>query len=289
MFLRRIFPLLIFISSAFSYGKELRLISLSPNITEIIFLLKKESVLTGRSSVCCYPKTALKVPIVGNLGDPDLEKVISIKPDAIVLTMARDMSKVRILRNLGLKVYILPSNSISQYLETINVLGEILNAKESANKEIARVKENISELEIKNLTIPDIKKPKVFWEVWDNPVITTGKNSFINEYIYLAGGKNIIGNINKPYFYASKESIMSAKPDVIIAPCMKPSKIKELETAIGWKNLPAVKNKRVYGDIDPNLVYILGPRMFDAISVIREHLYCRNNTELFREDANLNR
>ena len=280
MFLRKIFPLLVFISSACLCGKELKLISLSPNITEIIFLLKKESALTGRSSVCCYPQDALKVPIAGNLGDPDLEKVISIKPDVIVLTMAKDMSKIRILRNLGIKVYILPSNSISKYLETVNALGEILNAKESSKKEIERVKEKISELERKNLTIPDIKKPKVFWEVWNNPIITTGKNSFINEYIYLAGGQNIIGNINKPYFYTSKESIMSAKPDVMIAPCMKPSKIKELETAIGWKNLPAVKNKRVYGNIDPNLVYILGPRMFDAISVIREYLYCRNNTEL---------
>ena len=280
MLIRKIFLLLIFIPSAYLHGKELKIISLSPNLTEIIFLLKKESTITGRSSVCCYPMDALKIPIAGNLGDPNLEKAISIKPDAVVLTMVKDMSKIRILKNLGIKVYIFPSNSISQYLETVNNLGEILNAKESAKKEVERVKSKMSELERKNLAIPDNKKPKVFWEVWDNPIITAGKNSFIDEYIYLAGGKNIMGKIKKSYFYTSKENIISAKPDVIIAPYMKASKIKELETAIGWKNLPAIKNKRVYGSLDPNLVYILGPRMFDAISVIHKCLYVQNNTKL---------
>lgn len=273
MLIRKIFPLLISISSAYLYGEELKIISLSPNLTEIIFLLKKESNLVGRSSVCCYPQDSLKVPIAGNLGDPSLEKVISIKPDVIVLTMVKDMSKIRILKNLGIKIYIFPSNNISQYLETVSNLGKILNAEESAKKEVERVKGKISKLERGNLAIPDNEKPKVFWEVWDNPIITTGKNSFIDEYIYLAGGENIMGKIKKSYFYTSKENIISAKPDVIIAPHMKTSKIKELETAIGWKSLPAVKNKRVYGNIDPNLVYILGPRMFDAISVIHECLY----------------
>ena len=273
MLLRKIFTLLIFISSALSYGEELKIISLSPNLTEIIFLLKKESNLAGRSSVCCYPQDTLKFPIAGNLGDPDLEKVISIKPDAIVLTMVKDMSKIRILKNLGIKVHIFQSNNISQYLETVRTLGEILNAKEVAKQEIERVKSKIFELESANLAIRNNKKPKVFWVVWDNPIITAGKNSFIDEYICLAGGENIMGEIKKSYFYTSKENIISAKPDIIIAPNMKASKIKELETAIGWKKLPAVKNKRVYGSLDLNLVYILGPRMFDAISVIHNCLY----------------
>lgn len=273
MLLRKIFPLLVFTFSAYLYGKELRLISLSPNLTEIIFLLKKESSLVGRSSVCCYPKESLKIPIAGDLGDPNLEKIISTKPDVIVLTSVKEMSKIRILKNLGIKIYILPSTSISQYFETVSNLGKILNAKEEAEKEVGRAKEKISELEKKNLAIPDKEKPKVFWEVWDNPIITGGGNSFINEYISLAGGKNITGNINKSYFYTSKEGIISAKPDIIIAPCMKPSKIEELESAIGWKKLPAVRNKRVYGNLDPNLVYVLGPRMFDAILAIHECLY----------------
>jgi len=270
------FMLFFFLSYSYLYGKELRLISLSPNLTETIFLLKKESNLIGRSSVCCYPQEALKIPIAGNLGDPNLEQIISIKPDVIVLTMVKDMSKIRILKNLGIKVYILPSNSISQYLEVISTLGKILNAEELAQKEITRIKGKISELERKNLSIPDKEKPKVFWEVWDSPIITAGKDSFINEYISLAGGKNIINNVNKSYFYTSKENIISSKPDVIIAPYMTSSKIKELETAIGWKNLPAVKNKRVYGNLDLNLVYILGPRMFDAISVINKCIYPQN-------------
>ena len=278
MLLRKLLPLLLFFSLTYLYGKELKLVSLSPNITEIIFLLKKESNLMGRSSVCCYPQDASHIPIAGNLGDPDLEKIISIKPDIIVLTMVKDMSKIHILRNLGIKIDILPTNNISQYLDTVNALGKILSAKKSAKREIAKVKEKIAELERENLAIPDSKKIKVFWEVWDNPMITTGKNSFLNEFIFLAGGKNITDNINKSYFYISKENIISAKPDVIIAPSMKTTKIKELETAIGWKSLPAVKNKRVYGDLDLNLVYILGPRMFNAISVIHKCLYPNGKT-----------
>lgn len=265
--------LLIFFPLVYLYGKELKVVSLSPNLTELIFLLKKESTLIGRSSVCSFPADALKIPIVGNLGNPDLEKIISIKPDIIVLTMAKDMSKIHILRNLGIKVYILPTNRISEYLDTVSALGKILNAEETAVKEIVKVKEKITELKKKNLSIPDNKKIKVFWEIWDNPIITAGKNSFLDEYITFAGGKNITGNINRSYFYISKENIISINPDIIIAPCMKTSKIKELETNIGWKRLPAVKSKKVYGNLDPNLVYILGPRMFDAITAIHNCLY----------------
>ncbi len=250
-----------------------RIVSLSPNLTEIILALGGKSSLVGRSSASDYIKEAKTVPVAGDMGNPNLEQIVLLKADIVVASNLTNPSDARIIENLGLKFYLLKTENFEEYYSTVDTLGKILDKNREAEEEIERIKQGLSEFKKENKSIPFLKRPKVFWEIWDNPLITVGNKAFLNEFIELAGGINITANVNRSYFQISKESILTANPDVIIAPDLSTRSVKDMKTSIGWDAVSAVKNNRVYTNIDPNLVNVFGPRILSTIQLIHNLLY----------------
>ncbi len=250
-----------------------RIVSLSPNLTEIIIVLGGQSSLVGRSSACNYIEDAKSIPIAGDMGAPNLEKIILLKANIVVASALRNPSDARIIENLGIKFYLLESESFKDYYAAVEILGKLLGKEKEAEKETGRVKSALSEFKENNTSIPLSNRPKVFWEIWNNPLITIGNKAFLNEFIVLAGGRNITANVNRSYFEISKESVMIADPDVIIAPGLSPKSVKDMKSGIGWSSMSAVKNNRVYTDFDLNLVNVFGPRMITTIQLIHNLLY----------------
>jgi len=122
--------------------------------------------------------------------------------------------------------------------------------------------------------VPENKKPKVFIEVWHDPLITAGKGSFVDELITLAGGRNIAYDTRRPYSIFSWEEVISRNPDCIILTYMekeKPAKI--MDSRLGGKEILAVKNNRVYADINPDILIRPGPRVVEGIEEIYTRLY----------------
>ena len=250
-----------------------RIVSLSPNLTEIIIILGGESSLVGRSSACSYIEETKFIPIAGDMGAPNLEKIIMLKANVVVASALRNPSDARIIENLGIKFYLLESESFDNYFSSVETLGKIIGKEKEAENEIARVKSGISQFKKEAEKISSADKPKVFWEIWNNPLITIGNQSFLNEFIELAGGISITEEVNRNYFEISKESVMIANPDVIIAPGLSPKAVKDMRSGIGWNSMSAVKNNRVYTDFDLNLVNVFGPRMLTTIQIIHNLLY----------------
>lgn len=253
--------------------EQARIVSLSPNLTEIIIALGGKSSLVGRSSACDYIQDAKSIPIAGDMGSPNLEIIIAMKPNAVVSSGLKNPSEALVIENINIKFYLLPTESFEDYYVSVETLGKLLGKEKEAKKEIERVKSGLFELKERNKAIPASSKPKVFWEIWSNPLITIGNKAFLNEFIELAGGKNITANINRSYFEISKESIMVENPDIIIAPELSQQAVKDMRSAIGWSSISAVKNNRVYTDFDPNLVNVFGPRMLTTIQLIHNLLY----------------
>ena len=263
----------LFLAITASAKNNIRVISLSPSLTEIIFQLNKGDCLVGRSSASNYFKKAKKIPIVGDFGIPAIEQLIVTKPDVVITTALKDPSIQNTIKKLGIKTYILPTNNIKEYYHTVNILGKLLGAEKNADKEILRIKNGLEKYAIQRAKIPKKQHPTVFWEISSSPLMTIGNKSFLNDFIYYAGGRNITSSINKGYFNVSKEWVIHSAPDVIISPSMKKQKIKETKQQLGWDTTPAIKNNRIYGNLDPNLVYILGPRMLEAIQTIHKCLF----------------
>ena len=254
-------------------SNKVRLVSLAPNLTETIFQLKCEKYLVGRSSASNYFKQAKNIPIVGEFGVPSIEQLLLVKPDIVVTPALKDPSVQAIIKNSGIKFYLLPTDSIEQYYETVETLGKILNAEENAKVETERIKNGLDKCLSLINKIPKEKRPKVFWEIWNPPLMTVGNQSFLNDFIYYAGGQNIAENQDKGYFNISQEWVIASAPDVIIAPSIGKNIINQMSSQLGWKSTPAVVNNRIYGNLDQNILYLLGPKMLDAIQMIYNCIY----------------
>lgn len=250
--------------------EKIKVVSLSPNITELIFHLGRGGCLAGRSSACDYPDEAKKLPIAGKFGVPSMEFVAGLKPDYIVSSGIRDDGMRKNIEELGIKFILLSNETIDDYYMAVSELGKILDCKTRADEEIHRVKK-IFDVEKKITgTIPPEKRPRVYLEVWDNPLMTVGGKSFVNDLIAMSGGVNVAGKENIGYLKCSREWIILSKPDVIIAPAMGKFAGGEIKKRAGWGKMPAVKNDRIYTGMDESLIYRLGPRMTESLKIFRK-------------------
>ena len=260
----------IFTISVFGKDAEkLRIVSISPCLTELVFHLGEQNKLVGRSSACDYPVEAKKIESVGGFGKPSLEKLITLKPDVVIASALADPAIKTSIEQFGIKFYLLPTKSIDDYYMTVATVGKILNCKEKADTEITRIREGLAEF-AKKKSKQQLAVPKVYIEVWDRPYMTVGKKSFINDLIEYAGGKNIASQQEEDYFNTSVEWIITSDPDIIICPAMKTGREADVKNRKGWKNISAVKNKRIYVDLNDDLIYRLGPRVLEGVKLLRD-------------------
>lgn len=264
---------LVLIYSARGAEKNLRVVSLSPSLTEAIFKLGKGNLLVGRSLVCDYPKAAKKLPVAGNFNRPNVERLAIMCPDYVVCTGFQDASMISKLKALGMKVLVLHDKSIDSYFKCVEQLGKVLKCPQKATVEIKRLKAGLAKYKKEADAIPVKKRQKVFFMLWDSPIMSIGKQSFLTDYINYAGGRSITADIKHDYFSSSLEYVLVKKPDVMICPSMHVDKTKEFKLRTGWKELPAVKNGRVYGGLNPDLMFRLSPRMLESIQVLKNCIY----------------
>ncbi|MDP2923807.1 MAG: cobalamin-binding protein [Candidatus Omnitrophota bacterium] len=261
-------------NSIFSQTKNLRIISLAPSTTEILFALGLDDEIVGVSSYCDYPPQAKSKTKVGGFSHPNLEKIFSLKPDYIFCTGLEQAPVIAQLRRLNFKVYVADPKNIEELFKSISDIGRITNKVGEADRLIKRMKSDIAIVSNKTKAIAPQKKAKVFIEIWYDPLMTAGTGSFIDELITLAGGINIAHDVKRPYSNFSAEKIVSLNPDCIIMAYMdKKSALKLVTARFGWENINAVKNKRVFNDIDPDILLRPGPRITEGLKAIHKKLY----------------
>ena len=252
---------------------KLRVVSLSPSITETIVKLGGAALLVGRSSACDYPVTVKKIPICGDYKGPMLEKLARLKPDIVVSAMFNDKGVIGNIERLGIKFYLLPAKNLSDYPLTVKKLGEILNLKSAANAEMSRFSAKLRAFRIATKKIPLAARPTVLLLIYDRPLMSAGKKSFINELITIAGGRNIAAKIDRSYFNCSMEWVMKQQPQVIVMPASSPQKIAETCKRPGWRMLNAVRNQRLYYQDHNDIIYRLGPRVLEGIAALHKYFY----------------
>ena len=235
------------------FGREIRVVSLSPALTELVCHLGRESVLVGRSAACDVPETVKKLPVAGNFGSPFLEKLAVLKPDWVIANVFQDVSSVKSIESMGIRVAVFPLNSIADYRNAVSGLGKLLGAEKLADEELSRVDRTVNGLRKRHPE--DCKRPKVLFAVWSSPLLLPGKWSFLPELILLAGGDPIGGDTPQEYFRASPEWVLKTDPDVVIFPDGKASGIPSW-----WTQLNACRENRLFMPEDAGLFFRLSPR-----------------------------
>ena len=223
-----------------------RIVSLAPSNTEILFAIGAGDRIVGVTDYCNYPPEAMNRTKVGGYSTIDVEKVIALNPDLVVAAYGNGLETIETLRNNGLTVIAFNPKNISDVMRDIEILGRVTGCEENASKLIEMMKNKIAEVE---KAVANASKPKVVHILWHDPIWISGNNTFIDELIRLAGGKNAFSDMDG-WKIVSVEDILERNPDVIIVNSgtgMGGSEHVLYEWAISeLKDISAVKNGRVY-------------------------------------------
>ena len=252
-----------------------RIISLAPNITEILYALDLGNKVVGVTRFCDYPPDAKKKEKIGGLVDPSLEKIITLKPDLIIGFRGNPIRLLRRMNEFKLPVYVIEMgtgiDSVFKIIETVSQItwtekkaAKLLHSLKFRYQNIISALENETEI------------PKVFVFLHGIGLWTCGKDSFMDDLLTKAKGKNIAGDIKKKWLLFSQEQLIVQNPQFIIILSKSPEGFLEAKKTISGqaylRDLQAVVNNDIYF-IDENLATRPGPRIFDALDNLARILH----------------
>ena len=200
--LRRLFSLLFLALACSSEGKG-KVVSLAPSADEIIVALGRKDVLAGVST---YSKVK-GVPVVGDLLNPDYERIASMSPDVVIVVLPMERRVAERLEKLGLKTYDFSPESAGELVEEIRKLGKMVGAEREAERLADSVSRLVSSIKPKG-------RFKFYVELSSKPVFIAGDSTYISDIIRRFGGENLFANV-KGYAPVSTEEIMAKDPDVV--------------------------------------------------------------------------
>jgi iron complex transport system substrate-binding protein len=221
-------------------ARAARIVSLNPTTTELIFALGAGNRLVGRTTYDVYPDSARNVPDVGPGLRPNVESILGTKPDLVVLYASNDnRAAARELRAAGINTVSIKIDHIADFHRASRLLGILLGdsargaiVSDSVEKTLQRVRSATASLE----------KPKVFWHIWDAPLITIARGSYMNELVEIAGAANVYGDIPEASPAVSIEDVVKRNPQFILA---GPEGAKKIAGDAQWSAVPAVRNKGI--------------------------------------------
>lgn len=250
----------------------LRIISLAPSMTEILFALGLGDNLVGVTSFCDYPAEAKKKPKVGGMSNPSLEAVVSLKPDLVVMTTDGNPKEFEEqLSSLHIKTFVFTARRIAELPNGIRGLGAALSVRDRADALAREMEKKIRQFGRRGRASGTGGK-KILFIVWPEPLIVAGPGTAMDDAIALLGYENIASNALSAYPKYSLEEVIRQSPDVILIG--KGSGMDMVEVSRGMlermKSVPAVKNNRIcyLGDG----LYRLGPRVVPGIEELAECL-----------------
>ena len=266
--------LLIFLLSSNVFAKYNRIISLAPSATESLYELGIDKELVANTVYCSDGN--LKKEKIGTVTEPNIEKIVSLKPDLIIATKEGNYKTVidKLIR-LKLTVYVMePYSNFEDICINFKQLADYLDKSDTAKEIINNVKDEISKLD--NDT-KSVNKEKIFWEVGANPIFTVGKQSFVNEYNKFINGTNVFEYIDMRYPNISAESVIEKNPDIIMLVNMGDVSDQEIAKWNKYKNITAVKNNKIYL-LEANDIFTPTPKRFlNGIKVLQNKLNKEKN------------
>jgi len=247
-----------------------RIISMAPNLTEILFALGLGDKIVGVTLDSDYPPEATKKPKAGTFWQPNIEAAIAAKPDLVItLGFTQQRNLAQRLKRIGYHSLTLNIDKVSELFAAIRIIGTATGKQSEANELVGDISEKLDKL---SALVGTKDKIRVLWVVQREPLRVAGRDTFINELIELAGGENAMGSTLHKYPPIGAEQVIACNPDVIIEPAMNSKNMagqqsSALEYWLRFKNIPAVINKRIYV-IDGDTVSRLGPRLYEGTEAI---------------------
>ena len=248
-----------------------RIISLIPSSTEILFAIGFGKDIIAVSKYCNYPSQEIeKLPRIGDQ-NLDIEKIVALKPTILVDTNGIHKRYENTFKKLNLNYINISIKSVNDIPKEASRLSKLLGEENKSDDFITNWNNEIS-----NLSNNNNVKPKIYMEIWNNPIQAVGGNNIMNNMIITAGGINVLENQND-FPIVNNEIIMLANPDIIFL-AYPDANIESVKNRPGWKNINAIKNNRIFS-INQDIIVRPGPRNIQAIKAINFYINKVENNE----------
>ncbi len=239
-----VFTLALFPAILRAEAQPRRIVSLTPSITEALFQLGAADDVVGVTTFCQRPAEATRKQKIGTVMEPNIEMIVSLRPDLVLATETNPRRHIERLASLGLRVITLrPEKSFEDVCRNFALLGRVLGVEENASRIINQAKRQVAN--VKN-RLKGVCPTKVFWELGSSPLVTAGKDTFADELVSLAGGINIAHDAPTRYVRYSQEDVVRQDPEAIILITMGDVTTREAALWKNYQHLKAVKNGRIY-------------------------------------------
>jgi len=252
-----------------------RIVSLAPNVTEMLFALDLEDSVIGVTDRCDWPDEAKDLECVGGFGRPNIEKLLALHPKLVIATDFERNDTAEMLSSSGICVLELRIRSFAEMFEAMRKIGQVTEKSRRAEELIEAMRGKLKMTADRFKETATSKRPRVFVELWYDPITTVGGTSFIDEVIRRAGGINVAHNISQAYPRINPEKVIEWNPDVIVLCYMAGQRdcASQLAGRIGWADISAVRNGRIIGDIPSDFILRPGPRLIEGVEILAQHLY----------------
>ena len=240
-----------------------RIVSLVPSVTEILFALGAEDRLVGVTDFCDYPPAARQKPSVGGMVSPNLEVLVSRKPDLVVATTEGTREEtVAQLGRLRIPTYLVVAHRVTDVTALVSHLGELTGRRAAADALRARIEQRVDAV---RRAVAPYRRPRVLYVLWPEPLIVPGRDALVTELIRLAGGESISAGDGDSYPRYSLEAAVAKAPEVILlANHGANTGPIDRERWQRLSELPAIRTGRLH-QVEGNLLHRYGPRVVDGL------------------------
>lgn len=254
-----------------------RIVSLAPSNTERLFAVGAWHAVVGVTTVDTYPPAVTTVPKVGGFvpKSMSLETIVSLKPDLVLAAGELQRPTIEALERVGLTVVAIEDpGSFDEVYADITLVGRLTGHEQEARRVVEEIQSRLERVRQAVATLPQEKRVTVFYEVYDEPLMTVGRATIIGQLLEMAGGINVFADLGGRYPQVSSEEVVRRNPSCILGHtghqlALTPAQISQRP---GWSSMLAVKQhciRLLNGDI----VARPGPRLAEALEAITRALY----------------
>ncbi|MBB1309962.1 cobalamin-binding protein [Pseudoalteromonas sp. SR41-8] len=243
--------------------QQLRIIALAPHIVENLYTIGAGEQIVGTVEYADFPAAANDIPRIGGHQGIQIEKLLALKPDLVLAwktgSKTEDLARIK---SFGIDIIYSDASEVDKVPNELRRLGELTGREQSAEQAALEFEQKIAVIKAKQ---QGKSKVAVFYQLWAEPMMTVGKNTWINQLIEICQGRNVFASSRTDYPLISIENVIVAKPEIIILPNEKSQAQQTVIDWTQWPEVPAVKHHQ-FISVNADLLHRFTTRMLDGLA-----------------------
>lgn len=252
------------------HARPERIVSLAPNLTEIVYAVGAGPRLVGNTTYCDYPREANQVTKVGDTLHPSVERILALRPQLILVSTASQLETfARQLDEQQIAVYVTDPRDLDGVLRSIVSVGDLLGQRAEAERVAGQLRERAARVEEATRSRQPVS---VFYQLSAEPLYTAGHDSYITDLVRRAGGRSVTADVPGAWPRYSDEAALSSRPEAIVMATGGSMGEANADIAAALKNSPAARSGRII-KINGDYLSRPGPRLVDGLEQMARSLH----------------